>query len=120
MKIKLDENLPASLAETLHQAGHDTDTVPDEGLSGQPDTLVWQAAQQNGRLLITQDLDFSDIHQYRPGTHHGILLIRLAEPSRSQLLMCISCRLIQTEDLESWSGCFVVATERKVRIRHPD
>ncbi len=33
--------------------------------------------------------------------------------------MCIR-RLIQTEDLESWSGCFIVATERKVRIRHPD
>ena len=119
MKIKLDENLPASLAETLRQAGHDTDTVPGEGLTGQPDPVVWQAAQKSGRLLITQDLDFSDIHQYRPGTHHGILLIRLAEPSCSQLLMCIS-RLIQTEDLESWSGCFVVATERKVRIRHPD
>lgn len=118
MKIKLDENLPASLAETLRQAGHDTDTVPEEGLTGQPDQMVWQASQQSGRLLITQDLDFSDIHQYQPGTHHGILLIRLAEPSRSQLLMCVR-QLIQTEDLESWSGCFVVATERKVRIRRP-
>ena len=111
MKIKLDE--------TLRQTGFDTDTVPEEGLTGQSDPVVWQAAQQSGRLLITQDLDFSDIHQYQPGTHHGILLIRLAEPSRSQLLMCIR-RLIQTEDLDSWSGCFVVATERKVRIRHPD
>ena len=60
MKIKLDENLPASLAETLRQAGHDTDTVPEEGLTGQPDQMVWQSTQQSGRLLITQDLDFSD------------------------------------------------------------
>jgi len=119
VKIKLDENLPASLAEMLRQAGHDTDTVPEEGLAGQPDPVVWKMTQQSGRLLITQDLDFSDIQQYQPGTHHGILLIRLADPSRSQLLTCVR-RLIQTEDLESWSGCFVVATERKVRIRHPD
>lgn len=31
MQIKLDENLPADLAEILIELGHDVDTVPDEG-----------------------------------------------------------------------------------------
>jgi len=34
MKIKLDENLPAALAQALRGFGHDTDTVPEEGLAG--------------------------------------------------------------------------------------
>ena len=37
LKIKLDENSPASLAGTLHALGHDVDTVPEEGLAGFPD-----------------------------------------------------------------------------------
>ncbi|MGH8522451.1 MAG: DUF5615 family PIN-like protein [Gammaproteobacteria bacterium] len=44
MKIKLDENMPARLAERLSAAGHDTDTVQGEGFSGQPDDTIWQAA----------------------------------------------------------------------------
>jgi predicted nuclease of predicted toxin-antitoxin system len=41
VKIKLDENMPARLAKRLSAAGHDTDIVQREGLSGQPDDNVW-------------------------------------------------------------------------------
>ena len=37
MKIKLDENLPASATAILRAAGHDVDTVVSEGLTGAPD-----------------------------------------------------------------------------------
>jgi predicted nuclease of predicted toxin-antitoxin system len=77
MKLKLDENLPATLAVRLRELGHDADTVRDEGLTGRPDELVWQAAQAEGRFLVTQDLDFSDARKFAPGTHCGILLVRI-------------------------------------------
>lgn len=60
MKLKLDENLPESLLPTLQALGHDTDNVRLEGLRGQADADIWQAAQKAERFLITQDLDFSD------------------------------------------------------------
>jgi hypothetical protein len=37
MRIKLDENVPASIAPVLETFGHDVDTVPGERLVGQPD-----------------------------------------------------------------------------------
>jgi len=37
VRFKLDENLPASSAATLTDAGHDVDTVAEEHLSGAPD-----------------------------------------------------------------------------------
>lgn len=58
MKIKLDENLPARLADLLKSWGHDADTVADEGLKGRPDPDIWAAARKENRFLITQDLDF--------------------------------------------------------------
>ncbi len=43
MRIKLDENLPESLANSLEAIGHSVDTVRAEGLVGRPDADVWQA-----------------------------------------------------------------------------
>ena len=82
MKIKIDENLPVDLASVLQNLGHDADTVHDEGLEGRPDEEVWAAAQKEGRFFITQDLRFSDTREYVPGSHHGVLLLRLADPDR--------------------------------------
>jgi predicted nuclease of predicted toxin-antitoxin system len=116
MKIKLDENLPSRLVAALSQLGHEVDTVARERLTGRSDAEIWQAAQNGGRFLVTQDMDFSDIRRFQPGTHRGLLLVRLREPGRNALLQRVRAAF-QTEDAESWRGCFVVVTEHKLRVR---
>ncbi|MFW6163721.1 MAG: DUF5615 family PIN-like protein [Planctomycetota bacterium] len=118
MKIKLDENMPAVLVQALDAMGHDSETVPQEGLAGHDDADVWRAAQEGGQFLITQDLDFSDIRRYRPGTHHGLLLVRLRKPGRRALRVHVQTAF-EREDARRWAGCFVVLTEHKVRVRRP-
>lgn len=116
MKIKLDENLPLRLAAQLTSRGHDVDTVPDEHLGGQPDAEVWKAAGGEGRFFITQDLDFSDVRRYQPGTHPGLLLVRLREPGADALVKAIDA---VAAEIDHWGGCFVVLTETKIRIKRP-
>jgi predicted nuclease of predicted toxin-antitoxin system len=118
MRIKLDENLPASLVESLAKLGHDVDSVPQEALSGQPDEKVWDAAQNAQRFLITQDLDFSDVRRFAPGTHKRVLLVRLSNPSRRHLIERVQ-GLFSAEPVETWRTCFVVVTDLKIRIRRP-
>jgi predicted nuclease of predicted toxin-antitoxin system len=118
MNIKIDENLPRQIARTLKSLGHNVHTTLEEGLSGCADPLIWDECQREGRLLITQDLDFSDARRFAPGTHYGILLLRLRSPSRVTLIRRIE-ELFKDENAESWVGCFIVATERKVRVRRP-
>lgn len=118
MRIKLDENLPARLATLLLNLGHDTDSVFSEGLSRAVDSVVWKAAQDAGRFFVTQDLDFSDVRAFKPGTHHGLLLVRLRVPSREALARKIEA-IFQTEEVEGWQQCFVVATDHKIRVRRP-
>ena|SRR5882757_9287033 len=86
MKIKLDENLPHQLAVALQNLSLEVDTVLDEGLGGRPDLEIWQAAQNESRFLIAQDLDFSNTRLFAPGSHRGILLVRLRAPSRTNLM----------------------------------
>lgn len=118
MKIKLDENIPTAVASHLAAFGHDVDSVMDEGLDGRPDPDVWDGAQRAGRFLITQDLDFSDIRQFVPGTHAGLLLVRLKSPGRRAVAERIRT-LFAIQPMHGWEGCFVVATEVKVRVHCP-
>jgi predicted nuclease of predicted toxin-antitoxin system len=67
MKIKLDENLPFGLAQILAHHGHDVHNIFEEGLTGQTDGLIWNAAQNESRFLISQDLDFSDLRRFASG-----------------------------------------------------
>jgi predicted nuclease of predicted toxin-antitoxin system len=116
MKIKLDENLPARLLHILENHGHDVHTVPDEQLTGRPDAEVWQAVNIEGRFLVTQDLDFADTRQFAPGTHAGLLLLRLREPGSQALTKAVEA---VAAEIDSWRGCFVVLTENKIRIKRP-
>jgi predicted nuclease of predicted toxin-antitoxin system len=118
MRIKLDENLPWRLASRLAAMGHDIRTVGEEGIAGNTDPAIWEAAQREARFLITQDLDFSDAKRFAPGTHHGILLVRLHTPSRRTLIARVE-GLFGEEDVDEWARCFVVATDCKVRVRRP-
>jgi len=118
MKLKLDENLPVSLATILSSLHHDVHTVAQENLSGSSDREVWEAAQRDERFLITQDLDFSDLRRFAPGTHSGILLVRLRSPDRRALSRRVR-EIFQHEEVTGWSRCFVVATDRKVRVVRP-
>ena len=118
MRIKLDENLPETLVRELAAFGREVDNVRLEGLAGKPDPDVWQAAQTAGRFLITQDLDFSDVRKFAPGTHHGLLLVRLRVPGRLALAGRIT-EAFRGENVESWRRGFVVLTDRKLRVQRP-
>jgi predicted nuclease of predicted toxin-antitoxin system len=119
VRIKLDENIPASLILPLEKLGHEVDSVPMEGLAGEPDNVVWNAVTAENRFFITQDLDFSDVRKYRPGSHEGILVVRLRQPGRTALSDRITA-VFRSEDAPSMARCFVVLTERKIRIRRPE
>ena len=115
MKVKLDENIPVSLAEALTLLGHDVHTVIGEGMSGRTDHEIWTSCQLEDRLLITQDLDFSDSRKFRPGSHAGIVLVRFQNPGRVTLYDLLSS-IFRNHDIEAWKGRFVVLSETKIRI----
>lgn len=118
MKIKLDENLPSSLADDLALSGHDVHTSQQEGLSGKSDLEIWDRAQEEHRFLITQDLNFSDTRRFSPSNHHGILIVRLHSPSGKSLAARVN-EVFANEDTTKWNGCFVVVTDYKIRVRRP-
>ena len=66
MRFKLDENLPAELANLFGEVGHDASTVLDQRLGGATDPSVASACVREQRAIVTLDTDFADIRTYPP------------------------------------------------------
>jgi predicted nuclease of predicted toxin-antitoxin system len=118
MRIKLDENLGKSALVVLREAGYEAERPLEEGLSGYPDEQIWDFVWNQGMFFITLDVDFSDIRKFPPGTHPGILILRLSNQSREVVKQTLS-KIIKAHPLETIKGCLAVADEYRTRIRRP-
>jgi predicted nuclease of predicted toxin-antitoxin system len=118
VRLKLDENLATRLVPVLSGFGHDVDTVVQEGLGGRNDHDLWPEVQKADRFLITKDLGFSDERQYPPGTHQGIMVLRLSD-DRSRSVAERLASVFGTEPVEAWTRCLVIVSDHKVRVRRP-
>lgn len=116
MKVKLDENIPRRAAEVLTRAGHEIDTVVEEGLTGSPDPDVVGAATTAGRLLITLDRGIGDVRTYPPGAHAGVLVLRPADQSAASVAALLE-QLLAGVDLDGLAGAVAVAQPGLLRVR---
>ncbi len=118
MKVKLDENVPAGLASLLREHGHHATTVSDEGLAGQPDASIWDAAQRENRLLITMDRKFADVRSLGTVAHAGIIVLRPSTQGRRAIRALFEA-LIAQHPLEPFTGAIVIVDDRRIRVRRP-
>jgi predicted nuclease of predicted toxin-antitoxin system len=116
MKIKLDENMPLSLAVLLRSEGHNVATVPEESLSGKDDRHVLETATRENRLLMTHDVDFGDIRAYPVGSHAGVVVFRLHDQRWASVREPAE-RLLTSGLLERLEQGLAIVDENRIRIR---
>lgn len=86
MKFKIDENLPVETVSTFREKGFEADTVGDESLSGADDEAIANRVRAEKRILVTLDLDFSNIRAYPPDEYAGIIVLRLKTQDKPTVL----------------------------------
>ena len=116
MKVKVDENLPRDAADLFREAGHDAVTVGDEGLGGRPDATIASLVRREERVLVTLDLDFSDVRAYPPEHYAGLVVLRLDYQDKPHVLQVIA-RLIPMLAREDPKGHLWIVEENQVRMR---
>ncbi len=116
LKFKVDESLPAEVAALLVAAGHDALTVLDQQLGGRPDSELADACRRGGRIVVTLDLDFSDIRAYPPADYAGIIVVRLSRLDKHRVLRAIQ-RLLPILEQEPLTGKLWIVDETTIRIR---
>lgn len=116
MKIKLDENVSASLATVFENHGASVDTVVSEGLQGCSDDVVFEKTQSENRLLVTCDLDFADIRRFPPSKSNGIVVLRLSNRSSRSVISRISS-LLESISLHELDASITIVSDNRVRRR---
>jgi len=116
MKFKVDENMPVEAAQMLRDASYQADTVDDEKINGAIDPLIARICQQEERILITLDLDFSDIRHYPPKDYPGIIVLRPAVQAKQSILN-LTQRLITFLTQYQIDKQLWIVDEASVRIR---
>lgn len=115
MRIKVDENLPASIAGDLTSRGHDAAKVVEQRMAGCRDEPLWERCQQEGRFLITQDLVSPMCDAFSPACTMACCSFDCEMPA-AWLCGERVLELASANDISTWSRCFVIATGTKVRV----
>ena len=116
VRFKVDENLPAELANLFRQAGHDAVTVLGQDLGGAADPVVASACIRECRAIVTLDTDYSDIRTYPPDAYSGIVVFRLDYQDRDHVLE-VGARFLRSLADSALDGQLWIVEESRVRIR---
>lgn len=119
MKFKIDENLPVELTELLMRAGHNAKTVYEQQLVGAKDSVLINHCKSENRVLVTLDMDFSDISKYTPEEYEGIIVLRPGSQSKTHLLNIFQS-LIPILSVEKIKEHLWIVEESLIRIRGKD
>ena|SRR5947209_2245097 len=114
MRFLLDENVDSRLLSFLIKRGHDAVFLTEGYTYGLTDHHVLRIAEQENRILLTNDKDFGELIVRRHLSHTGVLLFRL----KDETLANVQTRLQQvlteyTDQLQH----FIVVTQKRIRVR---
>ncbi len=115
-RFKIDENLPAAIAQLLREAGHDAVTVGEQGLRGVTDADLDAVCRAERRAVVTLDRGFGDVRRHPPRGAAGILILRMESQSSDAALLLMK-RLLPALRENSLQDTLWIVDENKIRIR---
>jgi len=116
MRFLLDMNLPPAMAEWLRSEGHDAVHIREVGLGDVSDRDIFANAAEEGRIVVTFDLDFGEIAGLAGGTGATVMLLRLRLACRDYLRQRLQAAIAEAAEALQ-AGATVVVEDARIRIR---
>ena len=116
MKFLLDMGISPKTANYLLNLGHDAVHLHAEGLDCLPDSEILKRACEEGRVLLTHDLDFGELIAASEAGTPSIIIFRLRNMRPKQVNRYLHAVISQHQSaLEQ--GSVVSVSEGQIRIR---
>jgi predicted nuclease of predicted toxin-antitoxin system len=116
MKFLADMGLARSTVAFLHAQGHDAVHLRDQGLQRLEDDEIVEKAREEGRVILTHDLDFGRIVAVSRASVPSVITFRLDDMRPIQVNRYLTEVLAQfARQLEA--GALVSVNERGIRAR---
>lgn len=116
MKFLLDMGLGRNTALFLRKAGHDAVHLRDEGLQRLSDQGIVAKAIDEGRVVLTHDLDFGRIVALSGDQYPSVITFRL-DDMRSQQVNRYLQDILERFASELERGTLISVTDQSVRVR---
>jgi predicted nuclease of predicted toxin-antitoxin system len=116
MNIFADECVYKVTVALLRSWGHDVLTAQEVGLAGKSDEEILAYAIVHERVLITIDMDFSNLRHYPPRSHKGIIVAKIRPRNAHQVHKVLE-HLLNNIEPDRLSKSLVIVDQSKYRIR---
>ena len=116
MNIFADECVYKSTVDLLRSWGHDVLTTQEAGLAGKRDEEILAYVVMHERVLITIDMDFSNIRHYTPKSRRGIIIAKI-RPRNANAAHKVPEYLLNNIEPNRLSMSLVIVDQSKYRIR---
>ena len=117
MELLLDQDVYFVTRNYLINSGHDVVLVSQLGLSQASDEEILRTAQQQNRILITRDRDYSNL-VFVKALGAGVIYLRIL-PASVEAVHRELARILQTYSDKELAGAFVVVESNGHRFRKP-
>ena len=116
MRFVIDNGLPRRMAAGLSAAGHDAIHVGDWGLATASDSVIFERAAADNRIVVALDTDFGTLLARRTASRPSVVLFRTQAKSVDALLPAL-IESLPVVSAELDAGAVVVIEDARIRIR---
>lgn len=116
MRFLVDNALSPRMAEGLSLSGHDAVHVHRLGMANADDETIFEFAEKENRILISEDTDFGTILAARRASFPSVILFRCRLKSVEALLPILLDNLSSFKE-ELKAGSIVVFEDARIRVR---
>jgi len=116
MKFLADAGISMSTVQAVRDSGYEVIHLREQGLQRFPDPEVIRKARDEGRIILTFDLDFSDLLALGVMRSPSIIIFRLHDETPA----CVNSRLLEVlhdRNTELENGALIIVEDNRYRMR---
>ena len=116
MKILADQHISPRTVEFLKSLGHDAVRVSERLPRNAPDPAILALALAEGRVVLSQDLDFTGLIATSGNNAPSLIVLRLGSPNVEHVNKVLQA-ILPVVDQAVQTGAIVSVDDGRVRVR---